>query len=63
MVAASFSHPVLVRILLEHGAQVNMRTKEGETALSLARHSDGAVSEKASRFEVIRLLTKAGAKE
>lgn len=63
MVAASHLRPVLVRLLLQHGAQVNIRTTKGETALSLARHSDGAMGDKASRSEVIRLLKEAGAKE
>jgi len=63
MVASSNLQPALVRLLLQHGAHVNMRTYQGETALSLARHGD--VSERLQReqAEVIRLLKQAGAKE
>jgi ankyrin repeat protein len=65
MMASARLHPAVVRLLLKHGAQVNMRTQKGETALTLAPHTHISTEEFARRMqsETIRLLTKAGAKE
>ena len=65
MVAASKSRLGLVQVLLQHGAQVNVGLRQGETALSLARHSDvsGDKRKEQRRSEIVRLLKTAGAKE
>ena len=54
MFAAQNGHKNLVKTLLEAGADVNGRSQEGQTALSLARTR--------RRFSVMRLLVGAGAK-
>ena len=48
------SHPKIVNVLIEHGADVNHRNNAGETALSLAK--------KQNYTKTIQLLEAAGAK-
>lgn len=78
MVAASEWRPDVVRLLLSHKASVNLRSRQGETALAIARTSVGSraqeynarlvfvkdypLSNEKSRQEVIHLLKAAGAK-
>jgi hypothetical protein len=58
MVAAGEGFEDIVRLLLDNGANVNARTPNGETALSLARQ-DHAEEQRG----VIRILEAAGAKK
>jgi hypothetical protein len=51
MAAAWHGHPEVVKLLLRHGARTDLKDREGETALSLAR--------KQRRWDVLRLLQSA----
>lgn len=63
MIAAENLRPDLVRILLQHGARVNLRTKERETALSMTRQNPYLKTDPANQSRVIRILRAAGARE
>ncbi len=63
MVAAFRLRPVLVRLLLQHGAQVNLRTTAGKTALSIAKASPYSQTHRGCQPVVIRLLQASGAQE
>ena len=53
--ASESNDPELIRALLASGADLNVKAKDGETALKLASRK--------GRTEIVRLLEKAGAKE
>jgi len=53
MIAAWKGHTVCARLLIEHGANVNLQTKSGESALSRAIAQD--------RRDIVRLLIDGGA--
>jgi ankyrin repeat protein len=55
MAAAEFGHVDILKTLLTHGADVNLKGTEGETALSIAR--------KRQKQDIAALLTAAGAKD
>ena len=61
MLAANAGEFQIVDSLINGGANVNARNKEGRTALRLARESKSAAEP--SRAEILKSLTKAGAKE
>jgi len=61
MLAANAGEFQIVDSLINGGANVNARNKEGRTALRLARESKSAGEP--SRAEILKSLTKAGAKE
>jgi len=54
MRAAYFGDFPMIRLLLRHGADINAKSKEGKTALSIAR--------KRAHLEVVRALLDLGAK-
>jgi ankyrin repeat protein len=54
MMAARNNAPDLVTFLIENGADVNAKAKDGQTALSLAQKEDDAA--------MVALLIKVGAK-
>jgi ankyrin repeat protein len=57
-------HPELIRAMIAHGAQVNLRRPNGQTALSDALvPADGRYRTEAVRSEVIRILRAAGARK
>lgn len=60
MYAAFCRNDALIRILLQHGAQVNRRTKKGETALDCAYDLSALI--RGNEAEAIRLLKAAGGK-
>ncbi|MCW3054457.1 MAG: Ankyrin [Chthonomonadales bacterium] len=62
MIAASHLRPALVQLLLEHRAQVNLRTRKG-TALAIVRYQPDRDYHDDSQAKVIRLLQAAGAQE
>ena len=61
MLAANAGEFQIVASLIDAGANVNAKNKEGLTALGLARESKSAGEP--SRAEILKRLTKAGAKE
>lgn len=58
MLAASYSTPEVVQVLIEAGANVNARNKLGHTAMSLAEQKDNLW-----RREIVALLKTHGAKQ
>ncbi len=62
MVAAFRLRPVLVQLLLQHGAQVNLCAAEGSSALSLAQEDNPYMETyRGCQPIVIRLLKAVGA--
>jgi ankyrin repeat protein len=55
MMAARNKQPELVRLLVKNGADVNLKAKDGKSALSLAKAENDT--------EMVKLLTTLGAKE
>ena len=53
--AAESNDPELIKALLAKGAKINVKAKDGETALTLAGRK--------GRTEIVRLLKQAVAKE
>lgn len=58
MSAARYSTPEVVQALIEGGADVNVRNKSGQTALTLADNNDNL-----RREEIVALLKRRGAKQ
>ena len=52
-----------MQLLLEHGAQVNRKTKAGEIALSLALRNFYPETQDRRHAMVVRMLRAAGAKQ
>ncbi len=53
--AAESDDPELISALLARGAEINVRAKDGETALKLAGRK--------GKSEIVRMLEQAGARE
>ena len=64
MIAVSvMSDPDMVRLLIRRGAKVNLRTKEGKTALGLVLEDGPPQPSDKEIFQIVQMLKAAGAKK